>query len=63
MQNSVFTKKLLLQAGLWASLALLLFVFFGKTIIFFVVKAGIKIVGVVLLGFAVVFRKIFRKNS
>lgn len=63
MQNSIFTKKLLLWAGIGALLVLLLFVFFGKNILTFAVQEGVKIVGVVLLGFAVVFRKIFRKNS
>mgnify|MGYP003382360667 CR=1 FL=1 len=63
MQNRVFTKKLVLQASLWAALALLVFVFWGKAIVSFVVKEGIKVVGVVLLGFAAVFGKVFRKKS
>ena len=65
MQNRIFTQKLFLQAAAWAAVGLLVLLFFGKTILFFAVKAGVKIIGAVLLGFAFVFRKIFksRKNT
>lgn len=63
MRDVFFAKKLLLQAGAWLAVALLIFWFFGKTMIFFAVKAGIKIIGAVLFGLVVLFRKIFRRQS
>lgn len=63
MSNTIFTKKLLLQSALWAGIVLIVLLLWGKTIIYYLVKAGAKIVGVVLLGFAVLLRTIFRKKS
>jgi len=63
MKNSIFAQRLLLQAALFAGAALLIFYLFGKTIIFFLVKAGLKLIGVIFVGLGLLYRRIVGKKT
>jgi hypothetical protein len=63
MKNSILAQRWLVQAALFVGAALLIFYLFGKTIIFFLVKAGLKLIGVIFVGLGLLYRRLFRKKA